>query len=236
MLCGIGEMTRQRVAEESRYLLLLFLGVMVFLTPQPARAQNCCLCVDGTGVAQTGVLPAPGGTCAGDCATVPRAPAFSGLIYPLQGAACNAACASARLVPAGVNCGVAGVGYVHSVGRRCDDDICFDDVYACASTGCVGGPTPGAACECNAQCGAGGTCTGTQGVCVNPVGGGTLAGCGANTDCAAPQVCVTGHTCRQFFIHECTLNTPCAPAATVPGPAVVGAGCPAGATRNVVCP
>jgi len=60
MLCDSDRMTRQTVADSARYLSLFFMGVLLFTCSESALAHNCCLCVDGTGVAQTGVLPAPG--------------------------------------------------------------------------------------------------------------------------------------------------------------------------------
>ena len=261
LVVGLAILVKQGRARSKYLVAWLFLGIMSWIRPEVAMAQQCCLCSNGTGVLQTSPIAGPGvpagfGTCLTDCAAPPF---FTGVIYPLQGPAgtsCNSPCASALDIapaPSEENCGVVGVGYVQSVGRRCDDDTCNDDVYECTSKGCVGGTTPGAACVCDtttpgagagpAQCGTG-TCTGIQGVCVSPNRApnppgilNSLSPCGANADCPAGEVCVSQQACRQFIVHECTVfsTTDCAPTTEVAGPANAGA-CPAGGTTSVVCP
>lgn len=199
-----------------------------------AASADCCLCNDGSAVALAGI-PA---NCVGLCGGEPGNPLWSGMTFPNHaGVACDNPCSSALVggtAPAGDFCGETNIGYVESLGRRCDTDLCYDDVYACSSKGCVGGANPGDACECAAQCD-GGTCEGVQGVCVNVPGGfGSLGVCGANSDCPQGESCISQHTCRQFFVHECSFGDACAPGHNEAGAADGGA-CPAGIT-NVVCP
>ena len=260
LVVGLAILVKQGRARSKHLVIWLFLGIMSLVRPEVAMAQQCCLCSNGTGVPQTSPVAGPGvpagfGTCLADCAAPPF---FTGVIYDLQApGGCNAPCASKLatppVAPAGTNCGVAGEGYVQSVGRRCDNEPCFDNVFECTSKGCVGGTTPGAACVCDtttpgitdtgdAQCGTG-TCTGIQGVCVNPTRApnppgivNSLNPCGATADCPAGEVCIPQQTCRQVFVHECTFRSTCVPfIGETPGPANAGA-CPAGTTKNIVCP